>query len=176
MHLSALIHLIEATQALTRCDHVTVLGSAALLATDATLGEPGAQLELTRDADLLLDPCDEALAALVHEALGEGSLFDQRFGGHVDVLRPDITATLAAGWAARTVPVGGTGARALAPEDVAAAKLRVGRAKDMELVAYLFAARTVDADAVAVLLRTMTWTEREMHQAVRNWGRLAGRK
>jgi hypothetical protein len=57
-----------------------VLGSSALLGSFAELGEAGGPLELTFDADLLVEPCDEQLAALLHEAVGEGSLFAQRAG------------------------------------------------------------------------------------------------
>jgi hypothetical protein len=167
------MRVVTAARALAAVDHMFVLGSAALLVRDARLGEPGGPLELTRDVDLWLDPCDEELAAMLHEAIGQGSLFEQRFGCHVDLLRPEIAATLASGWQARTVEVAGTTVRALAAEDVAAVKLRVGRPKDEAVVAHLFAARLVEPDAVAELLHAMTWTEEEMRQAVLRWGRLA---
>ncbi len=76
MRLPALIHLIDAVRALTGCEQVTVAGSAALLAWDPTLGDADGPLEFTRDADLLVVPSDAQVAAIVHEALGEGSLFD----------------------------------------------------------------------------------------------------
>jgi len=170
VRLPALIHLVAATRALTRCEDVLVLGSAALLASHADLGEADGPVTLTRDLDLLLNPCDEALAAVVHEALGEGSLFDQRFGVHVDVLRPTITSTLAAGWAQRAVPVPGAEARALAPADIAAVKLRVGRPKDLELVGILLTLGLVEEQTVADLLGRMTWSEREMQAAFRRLG------
>jgi hypothetical protein len=173
VQLSSLVHLIGAASSLTQSDRVIVLGSAALLATHATLGEAGAPLELTRDADLWLEPCDEELAAMLHEALGEGSLFDQHFGYHLDVLRPSIADTFAEGWALRTQAVAGTNARALSAVDVAAVKLRVGRPKDEALVAQLFASRLVEPDDVAELLRKMHWSEAEMHQTILRWGRLA---
>lgn len=89
MRLPALKHLVEAVHALARSERVCVLGSSALLGSFPELGEAGGPLELSFDADLLLQPCDEQLAALLHEAVGEGSLFTQRMGYHADILRPD---------------------------------------------------------------------------------------
>ena len=56
MRLPALKHVVEAVQALDHCRKVCVLGSSALLATRAELGEPGQPLELSFDADLLQAP------------------------------------------------------------------------------------------------------------------------
>lgn len=94
MRLSALIHVIDAVRALTACEQITVAGSAALLAWEPGLGDANGPLELTRDADLIIAPSDAQVAAIVHEALGEGSLFDARFGYHVDLLQPHISQTL----------------------------------------------------------------------------------
>ena len=57
MLLRALKHLIEATQALGHPERIRVLGSSALLASFPRLGEPGQPLELSFDADLLIEPC-----------------------------------------------------------------------------------------------------------------------
>lgn len=113
MHLAALTHLTIAAQTISACDRVIVLGSAALLASLPALADAHGPMELTRDADLLLLPSDEALAALIHEALGEGSLFDARFGYHVDVLRPEICQSLPVGWESRLLEVPGSPALAL---------------------------------------------------------------
>jgi hypothetical protein len=67
MRLQFLTHLIEAVSVLARPCRVIVLGSSALLATHPELGEPGQPLELSLDADLLLDPIDETLAAMVNK-------------------------------------------------------------------------------------------------------------
>lgn len=82
MRLPALKHLIEATEALSHPERIRVLGSSALLASFPELGEPGQPLEISFDADLLIEPCDPQLAAMLHEAVGEGSLFAQRTGYH----------------------------------------------------------------------------------------------
>ncbi len=107
MRLSALKHLLEATQALGHPQRIRVLGSSALLASFPELGEPGQPLEISFDADLLIEPCDPQLAAMLHEAVGEGSLFAQRTGYHADFLRPEILETLPAGWESAVVSLAG---------------------------------------------------------------------
>ena len=134
MRLPALKHLVEAVHALAHSERIYVLGSSALLGSFPELGEPGGPLELSFDGDLLIEPCDEQLAALLHEAVGEGSLFAQRTGYHADILRAEIRGTLPPGWAARLVMVdAATGAQALSPEDLLVVKLRTGRGKDLAL-------------------------------------------
>ena len=134
MRLPALKHLVAAVQALARSERICVLGSSALLGSFPELGEAGGPLELSFDGDLLLEPCDEQLAALLHEAVGEGSLFAQRSGYHADILRAEIIETLPPGWEARLIPFDAAArALTLAPEDLLVVKLRAGRAKDLEL-------------------------------------------
>lgn len=112
-----------------------MLGSSSLLATDRSLGDSGQPLELSMDADLLLIPFDDRIAAVVHEAVGEDSLFHREFGVFSDLLRPDIEATLPAGWRDRLVPLPGIAdVRCLHSIDLAAVKLRLGRPKDMALL------------------------------------------
>lgn len=164
MRLSALNHLVAAVRALAQCESVTVLGSAALLGTSAALGEPGGPLETTRDADLLLAPVDAALAAIIHEALGEGSLFDERYGYHVDLLRPDILTTLPTGWQTRLVPV--ANAQALSAFDVAVVKLFVGRAKDLAVVSVLLREALVSGDALAEAIMAAPAAERDRRAAM----------
>ena len=163
MRLSALKHLIEATQALGHPERIRVLGSSALLASFPGLGEPGQPLELSFDADLLIEPCDEPLAAMLHEAVGEGSLFAQRTGYHADFLRPDILETLPAGWESTLVSLEGlANASALAPADVAAVKLRLGRPKDLELCRHLIASGLVPRDAIRRRLDAMALVESDI--------------
>lgn len=134
MRLPALKHLVEAVHALAHSERIYVLGSSALLGSFPELGESGGPLELSFDVDLLIEPCDEQLAALLHEAVGEGSLFAQRTGYHADILRANIVETLPPGWETRLVPVDPQSlAKALAPEDLLVVKLRAGREKDVAL-------------------------------------------
>jgi hypothetical protein len=134
MRLPALKHLVAAVHALAHSRRICVLGSSALLGSFPELGEAGGPLEMSFDGDLLLEPCDEQLAALLHEAVGEGSLFAQRSGYHADILRVEIVETLPPGWELRLVKLdAATNAAALAPEDLLVVKLRAGRAKDLVL-------------------------------------------
>ena len=64
MRLPSLKHLVEAVHALAHSERICVLGSSALLNPFPELGETDGPLELTYDADLLLQPCDDGLAAL----------------------------------------------------------------------------------------------------------------
>ena len=97
MQLRSLNHLLEVVQAEARPEEIDVLGSSSLLARDPTLGEPGQPLELSMDAVLFLVPCDERVAAVVHEAVGEGSLFHRESGVFADLLKPEIDVTLPSG-------------------------------------------------------------------------------
>ena len=88
------------------------------------------------DADLLLVPCDERAAAVVYEAVGEGSLFHREFGVFADLLKPEIDTTLPPGWRTRRIPLPGSrDVLCLHPADLATVKPRLGRAKDMDLLA-----------------------------------------
>src|SRR2546423_15593778 len=55
MRIQFLKHLLEAVSALARPNRIVVLGSSSLLPKNANLGEPGQPLELTLDADLLIE-------------------------------------------------------------------------------------------------------------------------
>lgn len=170
MRLPALKHLVAATQALSHCERIRVLGSSALLASFPDLGDAGQPLEVSYDADLLVEPCDEQLAAMLHEALGEGSLFAQRSGYHADFLRPSIIETLPADWGSRLVPLEVSAkADALSPQDLTVVKLRVGRPKDLALCRHLLEHRLVEAANVQVLLDALPMEEPEMVRVWRRW-------
>lgn len=147
-------HLLTAVQSLANARRIRVLGSSALLASFPELGEPGGQLELSFDADLLIEPCDEQLAAMLHEAVGEGSLFAQRTGYSADILRPEIAETLPPGWETRLVKLDETNS-ALAPEDLVVVKLRMGRVKDLELCRALLDRKLV----TAAVVQTNAWNK-----------------
>ncbi len=165
MRLPALIHLLGAVQSLARPERIRVLGSSALLASFPELGEEGGPLALSFDADLLIEPCDEQLAAMLHEAVGEGSLFARRAGYHADILRPAIVETLPRGWQGRLVRLGETKTDALAalsPEDLAVVKLRAGRSKDLELCRTLLDRHLISAAAVRQRLDQTPLPEHEI--------------
>ena len=142
-----------------------MLGSSALLASFPDLGEAGGPLELSFDADLLIEPCDEQLAAMLHEAVGEGSLFASRTGYHADILRPEVLKTLPPGWESRLVELGEAKTCALAalsPEDLVVVKLLAGRPKDLELCRALVRRRLITASAVRQRLDETPLPEQEI--------------
>jgi hypothetical protein len=135
VHLRSLVHLIGAVKALVEPESLTVLGSSSLLALDGTLGDEGQPLEITMDADLLILPCDQGAVDVLHEAVGEDSLFHREYGVYADILRPDIEETLPSGWRDRTIAMPGVpGVRCLEVVDLALVKLALGREKDVALV------------------------------------------
>jgi len=163
MRLPALKHPVEVVHALAHSKRICVLGSSALLGSFPELGEAGGPLELSFDGDLLLEPCDEQLAALLHEAVGEGSLFAQRTGYHADILRVEIIETLPPAWESRLVPLDtASRALALAPEDLLVVKLRAGRAKDLESCRAVFQRGLVSSAEVKSRLDLTPLTEKEI--------------
>ncbi len=163
MRLQALIHLTEAVRALSGSQRIRVLGSSALLARFPELGEGGGPLELSFDADLLVEPCDEDMAALLHEAVGEGSLFARRSGYHADILRPQVSEALPPGWEQRVIPLSGSGeVAALAPEDLVVVKLRAGRPKDLDLCQCLMRRGLVNAEDIRARLDAIPMPDGEV--------------
>jgi hypothetical protein len=73
MRLSFLNHLIDAVVALAQPKRLIILGSSSLLPAYPGLGETGQPLELSLEADLLLEPVDESLPDLLKEAVGHES-------------------------------------------------------------------------------------------------------
>lgn len=168
MRLPALIHLLAAARSISQCDRIRVLGSSALLVSFPQLGEPGQPLEVSYDADLLIEPSDEQLAAMLHEALGEGSLFSGRTGYHADILRPAIIETLSPGWEERLIKLELPGDNAaLSPEDVAVVKLQVGRDKDLALCRHLLAQDMLTENQIRKRLDATPMNERAVIQAYR---------
>jgi len=166
--------VVEAVTALTHPREITVLGSSALLAHDPSLGDSGQPLELSLDADLLIEPSDEGQAAVVHEAVGEGSLFHREYGVYADLLRPEIGETLPPGWRDRCVPLEGiANARCLDAHDLGVAKLVLGRKKDIDLLRALLERGTIDLDTLRSRYRKTPLNEEQMFRAGRALSALA---
>jgi len=167
-------HVIEAVRALVHPRLVTVMGSSALLVgCDPSLGDAGEPLELSLDADLLLDPSDDALAAVLHEALGEGSLFHREYGVYLDLLRPEIGETLPSGWRDRCVAMeGADDVVALDPYDLAVAKLAVAREKDIELLRGLLERGLLKLDRLQRRYQDTPMDEKTMFRTGRALGQL----
>jgi hypothetical protein len=175
MRLRSLSRLLEVVAALVHSKEVTVLGSSSLLACDPGLGEAGQPLELSMDADILIEPYGEREAALIHEAIGEGSLYHQTYGVYADIMRPEIEGTLPQGWRARRLSLGGMpGMRCLEPYDLAVVKLVLGRAKDIELLRSLLAKGVLDINRIRNHYQEAPMNEADMFRAGLNLQRLAG--
>jgi len=135
MRLQFLTHLLNAVSALAQPQRIIVLGSSSLLPRHPDMGGAGQLLELSLDADLLVEPVDESLAALLKDAVGHESAFEQRQGYYADFLRPTVIETLPTGWESRLHPMAGyDNVFALDPYDLALVKLTVGRQKDLDLL------------------------------------------
>lgn len=168
MQLRSLVHVVEAVHALAHPQHIIVLGSSSLLASFPHLGDSGQPLEISYDADLLIEPCDAETAAVLHEAVGEGSLFHRRNAIFADILRPDIVETLPDGWASRLHTLAGGETRCLDPHDLALVKLSLGREKDMALVADLLRRSCVTMDNLRAIYRQVSWNEHRLKSTGRS--------
>lgn len=165
MNLAALQHLTNAASALADDCRLVVIGSASLLATFPEMGRDDGPLAQTFDADLCPEPFDETTALMLDQALGESKAFHLRHGYHADIVRPTIFETLPARWQDRLVPVPGVEkAFALDPVDLAAVKVLVGRAKDVNLVRLLIQGKRVTWQAVSDRVFQIELDERLLRQ------------
>jgi hypothetical protein len=138
MQLQALIHILKAASSLVLPEKIYVMGSSSLLPSLPHLADQGQPLECSYDADLLVQPISRDQAALLHEAIGEGSLFHQQYGYHADILLPLFAETLPADWESRAIPIPDLPhCKTLHPLDLAAAKICLGRAKDFAVCSSL---------------------------------------
>ncbi|MES2307500.1 MAG: DUF6036 family nucleotidyltransferase [Verrucomicrobiota bacterium] len=145
MRLSSLKHLLEVAKAISPYQRVIILGSSALLPLFPELGEEHQILETSFDADLMIEPCDEMIAQILHEAIGEGSLFSSQKGYYIDVLRPSIQETLPQGWQNRLKPLPDyPNVFFPDPYDLCLVKLKTGRKKDLLLIQHLLSSQKID--------------------------------
>jgi hypothetical protein len=169
MRLPFLKHLLDATSALCLPKQIIILGSSSLLPEAPELGEPGQPLEISLDADFLIDPMDQPTADMLKEAVGAESLFEKRNGYHADILRPEITSALPAGWKSRLHLVAGyTNVFALDAYDLALVKLQVGREKDLNLLRALLRMKIVEPERLQQHYQNSPLNEREALIAGRN--------
>ena len=168
MHLRSLRQLIDIVKAMARPRRITVLGSSSLLAGRPDLGEKGRPLELSLDADMLVDPCDSRQAGVLHEAIGEGSLFHREYGVYADFMRPEIVETLPDGWEKRCIVLDqDKSVRCLNPMDLAIVKLKLGRDKDVDLLIAMIKTGVITLSALRKVYQSTSMGEREMFKAGR---------
>jgi hypothetical protein len=128
-------HILRAAKGNTGEEHFIIIGSQSVLGK-----HPDAPRELRHSMELDLYPRDRPeLTVEIERNLGELSRFGETFGYHADGVGPE-TALLPAGWESRLIPVcnentGGATGWCLAPCDLAIAKLKAARAKDIAFVA-----------------------------------------
>jgi hypothetical protein len=169
MRLQSLNHLVDVVCAVARPDRVCLLGSASLLPDHPELGSAGGPLELTTDADFLLQPVNDAIAESLQVAAGRDSAFMAQNGYYADILRPLIAETLPAGWQSRLHPVTGyANVFALDPYDLAIVKLMVGRPKDLNLLRALLKLGIVEPARLRQHYQATPLGEREAISAGRN--------
>jgi hypothetical protein len=169
MRLQSLNHLIDVVLAVARPTSVRLLGSTSLLPAHPELGETGCPLEMTADADFLLDPSNEGIAESLQLAAGEDSAFMAEFGYYADILRPSIAEALPAGWDSRLHPISGyTNVFALDVYDLALVKLMIGREKDLDLLRTLLRMGILEPARLREHYRQCPLGEREAVVAGRN--------
>lgn len=133
---------------------MVVFGSTSALCAHPDLPELTDAYVHTLDADFILDPWDEAIGEMLDDALGSESLFFANFKYHIDISRPDIFANFPPDFRSRLVPLRGVpDVWAVDPHDMAVAKLWVGRAKDVRLIAVLLATGRIQE----ALVRRLLW-------------------
>ncbi len=163
MRLSSLKHLIDAAKAISSCQRVIILGSSAFLPLFPDLGEKDQILETSFDADLVIEPCDELTAKMLHEAIGEGSLFGAQNGYYIDVLRPSIKETLPAGWKERLQALPGYSFVFFPdPYDLCLVKLKTGREKDLQIVQHLLQTKKIEKSILRERFNATPFLEKEV--------------
>jgi hypothetical protein len=169
MRLQFLTHLLNSVTALARPQRIIVLGSSSLLPSQPQLGDAGQALELSLDADLLVEPVDQGMADLLKEAVGHESEFEKKYGYYADIFHPIIAETLPAGWDSRLHSVAGyDNVFTLDPYDLALVKLTVGRTKDLELVQALLKHGILEPKRLQALYQQTPLGEHEAAIAGRN--------
>ncbi len=155
---------------------VCVLGSACLLPEHPELGGAGAPLELTTDADFLLEPVNEGIAESLQLAAGRDSAFMAQNGYYADILRPAVAETLPAGWESRLHSVAGyDNVFALDGYDLALVKLQVGRPKDLDLLRALLTLGILEPARLRAHYQQTPLGENEAATAGRNLALLLGK-
>ena len=140
-----------------------------MLPENPALGEAGRPLDHSYDADLLLTPVNDQIAALLTEAVGQQSLFAKHFGYYAYILRPAIEETLPAGWQSRVCPVeGNSNIGALDRYELAVVKLMVGREKDLALLRALLRLGIVEPQRLRQHFQQTPLGEHEAFVAGRN--------
>lgn len=173
MDIEALRSILSAVRRCESGRRIVIFGSSSLLISLSGTSPADLGVETTLDAEVPLDPDDEAARRALDEALGSDSDYDVATGFHADFVDARIADDcFPRGWRERLVPVAGfDGIFALSTTDTAAAKLlatafarlnrRMGRAtadrgqKDITAVAALLRAGLLDATDLSQRLESV---------------------
>lgn len=167
-------HLIRAAAGVTAAYELIVVGSQAIL---GAVPDAPAELLVSQEADIY--PRDRPEDAdLIDGALGEDSMFHERFGYYAQGVGPE-TARLADAWQSRLVKVQNENTNlfigwCLSPADICVSKLLAGREKDIDYVRVAVERRVVDSTQVQALLDTMDATDPFVARALRLLARIRG--
>jgi hypothetical protein len=165
VELESLIHLVGRVQAIAPNHRIILFGSSSLFASFP--GDPPARLgvEVTIDADFLIDPDDAVLRDQLQQSLGKDNEFHDATGFYGDFVDLRLSENFPSGWRDRLVPMSGFDrVFAIDPVDMAATKIaatagarlsiRMGRGgvdrgmKDISIVSALLRAGRIDGDAI----------------------------
>jgi hypothetical protein len=141
-------HVLRACGAITQCRDFVIVGSQAILGEHP---DAPACLKVSREVDIYpLDLPD--LADLIDGSIGEGSMFEERFGYYAQGVGPQ-TAILPAGWQQRVIRVespatGGAVGWCIDTHDLAIAKYVASRGKDRLFLGDLRASGLVSAEVL----------------------------
>lgn len=146
MNRSQLEHLIRASAGVADSKELIVVGSQAIL---GQFPDAPAECLVSMEADIY--PADDpAKAILIDGAIGEKSIFHEKFGYYAHGVSEE-TAILPEGFRERLIPIRNENThfvegRCLEIHDLAASKLAAGRVKDLDFVRALLEHQLVDTD------------------------------
>src|SRR5687768_14335837 len=98
MRLEALKHMAGVVLSIARGGRIVVFGSSSLFGTVPDADSEFDLIKRSRDADFILDPFDEIIGRIAHDALGAATPFAEQFGYHADIVRPIAFENFPPGW------------------------------------------------------------------------------
>lgn len=174
MELESLIHLIGSVRAIVPEHRVILFGSCSLFASFPA--DPPARfgVEVTLDADFMIDPDDSDLRARLQQSLGKDNEFHDTTGYYGDFVDLRVSENFPAGWRERLVPMPEfERVFAIDPVDMVVAKIgatagarlsiRMGRGgvdrglKDISVVSALLRAGRIAEQAIEQRLDAMNY-------------------
>ena len=152
MNREELAHVLRAASRIAEDSEIVVIGSQAILGTYDDRDLPDAATRsIEADVAFRVDP-DDVKANRVDGAIGELSLFHERFGYYAQGVSV-ATAVLPTGWEGRVVSYARDDAEpsravCLEAHDLVVSKLVAGREKDVEFATALICAELVSVDVL----------------------------